>query len=405
MISFNNHEKENELIVRKNKYNLIWVTLVFLVTLNIFGQQHVLLLGTFFIGLLICIKKRTVFRISIDFLLLVLFSISYFFIYSINETVSINAFYLYFFAPVIAFFIGYFLVDNDEQFIKNTIIAVALGTFIYGSLNMYLYITEFGTNASFRGVPDIWGGQYRNATLQGTLFTTVGSLLFYSIYLLSQGRTRSFILIVFGILFSIYSSMVLGNRTLLIIVIVTLLLNLILYVLENKRFFSSKIIFILLGIMLLFFVPYYFNFYDMQSIILNSNLYERMLTLDLSEDLRFETFKMITSQLFIYPFGGHLIPLKYAHNLWLDVLLIVGLIPFFFLVLYTIKILLNLFKLTKSSIVSTEFKILIFSIYTGYLLNFMVEPILEGVPFMFITFCLINGMVKKYLYIIDKINY
>ena len=35
----------------------------------------------------------------------------------------------------------------------------------------------------------------------------------------------------------------------------------------------------------------------------------------------------------------------------------------------------------------------------------MVEPILEGVPYMFLSFCIINGMIRKQLDLYKQSNY
>ena len=95
---------------------------------------------------------------------------------------------------------------------------------------------------------------------------------------------------------------------------------------------------------------------------------------------------------------------SYVHNLWLDVLYATGLIPFFFLIIYTFKSITNLIRLIIQKNTDVELKIFIFSIYTGFFLNFMVEPILEGVPYMFLSFCIINGMIRKQLDLYKQSN-
>ncbi|KWX87462.1 hypothetical protein AMQ83_12970 [Paenibacillus riograndensis] len=90
------------------------------------------------------------------------------------------------------------------------------------------------------------------------------------------------------------------------------------------------------------------------------------------------------------------IGLNYAHNLWLDVLYSTGIIPFFLLAIFTMLCIKNVVYISKRRNVNKLFIFVIISVYAGYLLNFMVEPILEGVPYMFLSFCLLNGMIKKY---------
>lgn len=122
--------------------------------------------------------------------------------------------------------------------------------------------------------------------------------------------------------------------------------------------------------------------------------------MSLREDPRILVYSRALSQMFDFPFGGYRmnLGLAYAHNLWIDVLYAAGLIPFLFLLTYTLKSIINLISILNiDSMNNKDFKIFIFSIFVGYLLNFMVEPILEGVPYMFLSFCLFNGMIRKYL--------
>lgn len=99
-----------------------------------------------------------------------------------------------------------------------------------------------------------------------------------------------------------------------------------------------------------------------------------------------------------YPYGGSkILQGNYAHNLWIDTINTVGIIPFYLITLYSILTMLNLIKLIKNNNIKDDIKHLLFSIYLGLSINFMLEPILEGVPYLFATMCIINGLTDRYL--------
>ncbi|MCF7931500.1 MAG: hypothetical protein K9L02_08335, partial [Acholeplasmataceae bacterium] len=122
-------------------------------------------------------------------------------------------------------------------------------------------------------------------------------------------------------------------------------------------------------------------------------------------DGRFKVYGLIGPQLFLYPLGGYqmdIASLGYAHNLWLDVLYAVGTYGFFPLVAYTLLTFSTLGRMIASKKIDAGIKVLVTSIFIGFILNFSVEPILEGVPYIYFLFCLINGATYQYLIVRQK---
>ncbi len=82
----------------------------------------------------------------------------------------------------------------------------------------------------------------------------------------------------------------------------------------------------------------------------------------------------------------------YAHNLWLDVTRVGGVCSLFFLVLFTISsfvFLKRVIRINKNDMQN------IFAItnFYGMLAVFFVEPIMEGIPYLFMVFCLFIGLL------------
>jgi hypothetical protein len=399
-----NNEKHTSIKSRTDKVKLdwVWIFMIFLLAANLFAKEGYLLIGVIIIGLFICGYKGSRFKPTIDLLMISLFSLAYFTIYSIHKGPSLSLFFLYVIVPISCFFIGYFIVKFDKEIVTKTILAVATGMFFHGFLNMILYFKAFGTSSSIRSVPDVWTGVQMAATLQGTYFTLVVSLLFFS-YIQWEEKNKVFaIFLIMGAVFSISSSLILGNRTLILIMILVFVLNLLLYtfILKTSQIKVFKM-WLLIGVSLLVLGgAYSMDLLGIKDFVLGSNFYSRVGTSGIGEDPRFVVQSSVISQMFDYPFGGYNINLglnSYAHNLWLDVLVATGLIPFLLLIVYTLKVIMNLFMVIKNRHVDRQCKFMMFSITFGFLINFMVEPILDGIPYMFMLFCLLNGMIKKYL--------
>ncbi|MFJ5747621.1 hypothetical protein ACIP97_03350 [Peribacillus frigoritolerans] len=403
MTNATNVRKNKSYFPEKTRLDWIWLIFVFLFSLNLYNNAMYLMIFTLIIGLVITFYKGSGFKFTIEFLLLLLFTFSYFLILYINSNAGLYSMVLYFFGPIGCFFVGYFIVKTEKKIIVNTIFAILIGNFFHGLLNMINYLNSFGVSSSQRSVPDIWSGIYTAATLEGSHFTLLASLLFFTFTLFTKKSSFIWIIMLLaGIFFSIFTSFILGNRTLIIITIVIFLLNSILYILLKRNSLKqilSAYLYIAFFIIMIAFI-YSIDFLGIKDFILTSQLFNRIEDSSINEDPRLVVYGRAITQMFDFPFGGYQMDLglRFAHNLWIDVLYATGLIPFFFLFLFTVKTIYNGFYILINPYVEVLFKILFFSVNLGYLLNFMVEPILEGATYMFLSFCLINGMISKYMY-------
>ncbi len=397
-----------DVIIERKNLNWLWLIAVFLFSVNLFSKLNHVLLGVFIIGVVISFYKKATFRFTLDLLILLLFSISYFFLYIQYNIYNIGVILQLLVGPGALFLVGYIIVNKQRKIIINTVLVIVFGTFTYGLLNMINYLNVYGTDSLFRLVPDIWTGEYLSSTLQGTNFTLASCLLFYCMLLLSNWEKKLLaLLLILSVAISVWSSLVMGNRTVPLIIIIVFAANVFLYISLTTgdikkilKIFSFTII----SFSLLWWL-YVINSFGIKEYILHSNLYLRMEQMSLKEDPRGIIYLTVFKQMFQYPLGGYRMALgglSYAHNLWLDVLYATGLIPFFFLTLYTVKSMYNIIRITINKNLDNHFKILLVSIFLAFLLNFMVEPILEGVPRIFLLFCLFSGMVRKYFDISRK---
>lgn len=105
--------------------------------------------------------------------------------------------------------------------------------------------------------------------------------------------------------------------------------------------------------------------------------------------------------MFIHPFGWNPVGYTYAHNMWLDIARIAGLLAFIPFLIATILHIKNLLKSIRSKYF-TNFTAIIFSINVSMLLSSFVEPVIEGSLLFFCLLMMIWGITKSLT--VEKIN-
>lgn len=101
--------------------------------------------------------------------------------------------------------------------------------------------------------------------------------------------------------------------------------------------------------------------------------------------------------LFDYPMGGKQAYIGrgyYVHNLWLDVGWTTGVIPFIFLIIFTIKSIVSIIKITINKNIAVILRLLMLSVFIALILNFSVEPVMEGLYPLFCLWCFFIGFFK-----------
>lgn len=375
--------------------------ILMILTTGLFGKNVMLLYLVFFIVLLYqIVRKKIYIRLSKNLVVLFLFLFSYIIMSMINR-LTISSFI--FIGGIASYYIGEFITHNSkdkENDITKYIISLAIGFFIHAMLNYSINLTSASRNTI-----DFWTNTKLAATHQGTFLTMYVSLLFYVFVYKKELYLK--ILYVVGLLFSFLYLFVLGNRTQIVILLIVFLFNLIIYILKDKNN-NNKVLDIakILLCILFIFTLYNKNCFNIKNYLENSNLMQRFEKNDVksSDENRFLAQYLGFVSIIDNPFGTKEIigNLNYSHNMWLDVGKNYGIISYSLLTIYSIMTIVSIRSIIKYSSYSNGFKCLLTSIYSGVYLNFLVEPILEGVPFFFIISLLINGMVDECAYSLKK---
>lgn len=198
-------------------------------------------------------------------------------------------------------------------------------------------------------------------------------------------------------IFSLYSSISLANRTGLIIALLSVILIYFLQMRLNSIRSNLKIAFYFISQCMLLFLLFNWNVFNVKTFWLQSNVVKRFNDVTLSSNPRFITWSEAFRGVFSNPLGGKQsqLSLGYAHNLWLDVGWTTGLFPFILLVLFTLLTLKGYVQLLETDNISIYFKYLVTTMLCGFLLTFMVEPILEANMFFFCAFCFVSGIIRS----------
>lgn len=356
-------------------------------------SYYVLLFGLFSIP--ICWKKAYFDKTSVY---LLLFSISYPLVLWMN-TGKFNPHYLlYLIAPVAYYVWGQYLVTriNNHKGLLNLFLLIliffAVQTYIItiedmretglinpframlreGDEDVLVNATQFGCNVSLglSGLGICMALKNRFFSIRGFLFLGVFILSLLTVIHLVN---RTGIVVAFFCTFCSYF-----------------------YSIRNNGKILNAILIILFIIVIVYFVLSIFSDNGFNIIEAYTN---RLSTENTSiSDYGGRSWRWVDAmaRLFTYPFGwNNDVKYSFVHNLWLDVAMFGGIIPFIFIVCATIrslKQLLQLIKIKNNIIVNS-----IFSLSICFILSSFVEPVLVGFDSFFYLYCMLWGIQKEYI--------
>lgn len=310
------------------------------------------------------------------------------------------------FAPFCFYLVGLNLISDVPTAIPDSqkvdyvqkkgyaiLTVISLGAFVHYALN-FLY--NIG-NSVGRNTNDIWTGSRMAATGQNALICLMLGLSCALLFLPPKkwhrwGGVASLLLM-------LAYNMVLSCRTMLVMLGILLLIG-VMYPKKNTTYGTQLLenltrLIIICGIA---FVVYKFNIGGIQRLIRESTLFSRFegsFTYLVDIESRVHTKMRFLTQLVDYPFGDcHIRSMYgYAHDLLLDAYDEYGMLVFCMLCCILIIGMVQLFSLLRRTGYTESFMLMLLLIYCAILLEFAVEPILVGMPWLFSCYCLINGCV------------
>ena len=284
---------------------------------------------------------------------------------------------------------------NSYKLFYSVLVAAGAGMLIHYVLNWIINI-----NSIERNTVDFWTQTVIAATGQAALACIPLGIAVAVIFSKRDRRTKilawATLVVVLGY------NLILSGRTLILMLLVVAAVALI-YRLSMQKSDRSKVMIVVVFTILALVFVYEINFLGIRSMIEGSPLYERFFaessTTDLDEDGRMDKKIYYLQNMNRFLWGGaHLRDEKgHAHDLFLDTYDEAGIFAFVAIIVYVISSISHLVKFIKRKNIPFELRITVLCVYSALYIEFMIEPILQGMPWLFATFCLIDGYVYRIL--------
>ena len=390
--------------------------LAFLVGINFFEHGNIFFVA--FIALSI-IKMFVCNEIKIhkEIVIIALFAISFFIIYSIHDSFSIANICYYLLFPICCFIIGSSITENNPESTKKvvkTLSSFALGFFIVVFLNFIKTIVVLGVNVNTRSLLSIWRKENFFVTATGINLHIVLFMMYALVFLVFKFKGRKWyhiVLAVLGILFCIYITFHSKNRAFFVIMLLTAIGLPICLTIVNKdkrKFYLILTIVITLIIAILtaiaVFVP------SVNAWLRQNPLFNRLLNPDESSFASRKRYYEIFFKIFHkYPFGNMLSDnyfaggdeIEYIHNLWLDIYKNAGAIPFVFFVVMSANMIYQVFYLSTRLENKKYAVFLLLSVYGIFILG-LLEPIMDGNIYFTSLIYIIAGVLSRLSFIVKR---
>ena len=390
----------------KIKAKYLQAVLILILAIILFNPFNTAKYGLLFLSIYIFanIFNKKILNIvinNIQFWFLFLFCFLYSTIQLSYQFIRISNFIMYLFFPLIFYIFGLVIITKikNEKQITYYLYAVIISLSLFGVFatvySMQIYGTVAGIDTRIAIIPWMKETKLLGGTGMGiyvSLGISLSGLLFIKTNLFIKGLNALIFLT------SLYSSIVLANRTGLIIAVISVILVYFTDIRLNYIRNNIKTTFLFVAQCILLIFLFNMNLFNIKRMWLQSNAFKRFTNTALSNDDRFTLWGEAFKGLFTNPLGGkqtQLLYHGYSHNLWLDIGWTTGLFPFVLFVVFTLMTLKEYIKLLQNEDMSLYFKYLITTMLCGFILTFMVEPVIEANILYFCAFCFVSGVIRS----------
>ena len=386
----------------KTRMPIVYITLLLfaLATMNVIGRYYYFV----YIALIFfCLKPKRKFKVDmVPVLLLSLLGLSWV-LFSPTTTISIFGLVKPF-TYLLCYIIGSSMIDDDDGYGSDKtplklfyimVTAVSIGSFCHYLINWF---TNFGS--SDRNTIDICTGEPMGATGQAALDCLPLALAIALLF--SETSKKIKITSIITVVLVLGYNLILSGRTLIIMLLVIVAVAFLYNMSMQKKSRMRLILIITVAIILLVYI-YQSNLFNVRTYVENSPIYERFFLEDsnqgIDEDSRMRKKLYHLENMDRYIFGGAHIrqEIGHAHDILLDTYDESGVFALVGMIGYLLVSIVHLVKCLTNKSLPFEFRNIILCVYVTVYIEFMVEPILQGMPWLFATFCLIDGYVSRIL--------
>lgn len=347
---------------------------------------------------LFILKRDLVIPTTKQFLVVLLFSISYSACSVIFGGITEQAVYLWLIS--IAIISAYLIGWNWQKIFpgataSSVMILFGLSFATHGLLN-YFYSLQLGVgNSGF--CFDFWSKSHSASTAQGVLFTPLVSVVW--IILLQHRSLVVKVATFITLLFAVRYNFMLGGRSFLLLLAFAAFTFLLIKITFSADSVGDAIKNLLVVCLVLFLILFLYqkNVFNLKNTFEDSYMAHRFKYQSVAEDDKATRWVYYASHFSQGIFGGNKISISsgygYAHNLWLDVFDQAGLIPFLMLLVLSFSSVAQGIRTAFS--VSRYEGLYAASFFVIYFSQFFIEPILQGSPYFFISFVFITGLFNS----------
>lgn len=348
------------------------------------------------------IEQKSV-KIDIGLCLLILTMLSHFLILDGKRALVKVAVYV----PIVLYLLGNYGAclakskkDNKENLFLLLLFAMVLGYTIHGALNSYLYFAGYRAESGARKWMDIWRRSFIPGTQHGMFYLPSFAMLFPAIIFFKKRKIMNICMIIATLFFG-YTALVTRSRMSILILVLVICGQLLLLVLleknELKKLANKKVM--ILGIIL-------FIGMIIAAIALMNTSVVKIFIENMGKDggilnnVRFTAQRNVLKALPSHLMGGmdkSVIGYNYAHNVWLDMAKLTGIIPFAVFVLYTLFTVYEIMRFIIKKDISTDTKMIVAGMYVVFFLYYSVEPAMEANINYMTPWFFLNGMVHGYI--------
>lgn len=382
-------------------YQIAVVILLFMMSMNVVNRFFYL---AFFAAMVCIIMQRNALRVSGTLIPTICFSISLC-AFSPSTGGSVLGFIKQFTYPLCTL-IGYNLVSSNrsnvaEKQAVGLTVALASGACGHYFLNM---LRNWGGAAS-RNTIDFWTNTVIAATGQAALACMMVAV---AAGFLFSDASRQIKLCMLAIMVGIvYYNLMLAGRTLFILLAVALLIGFISRLVTLRNSFKRlKLFATVMVICLLVIVIFSTNVFGVQDTIIESNFYSRFFAKNAGEEIeddgRFEKKIEYIRRMDEHLWGGKNIHAEIgsAHDIIFDTYDDSGIFALIFILIILSDMIRKCLAICKSKKIADQTKIMIACVMTVIMLEFMVEPILAGMPWLLASYCAMYGAYSRLMELI-----
>lgn len=379
---------------------ILVIAFMFLGVLNVFNRFFIF---TYIAIIIFFVYTQGEFKADKSFVALLLFGtfMLIFSPYSQDKLTSFAKPFTYCFAYVIGYnFISYGKKTSINEFInaqrlsRLIIVIMVIAPFLHLLLNA---VTNSAVESTSRNTIDFWTGKAMSATGQMVLGALTVGLFAAAMFSKSGFLIKALSTVMFLVVMAY--NLTLAGRTLIILAAGVLLVAFIFtcIILRNFKLFLKTLFFTAL-IVLAVWYAWSINAFGIEETIKNSNLYQRFFgtwKMEVYQDVRFENKLYYLSNLLRFPFGGQNISTElgdYAHGIFLDIYDEGGVFSFLPLFAYMSFAVVRFFKILAAKNFISDAKLYVLCIYSVFFVEFCIEPIFQGMPWFFVTFCFLDGI-------------